>query len=584
MVTNRPVKRAFLVGISDYGDPNPNGSNLPGCKNDVEALAAVLHRKGFECAKWIDQPLQTLLPNGELKSHFSGANNPADTILFYFSGHGVDVAGEQILIGPGAGIGDFNSDVTTGRLLVLSSVLDELAQYAAQKVVIIDACRVTKRVDAFTESLQRSRRAAIQSLSNCVVVYASADGTKSYMTPNNDGSRFTRSLAGELRKYGRGILATVEATMEQVDAYRDGKSQTPWIYASLRDRPLDGYRIEDEALDRACFPKYVGATVGGVAWAVVSGSNALAQFVGRQFICKARLPASVSGVGMRSFHPHPNGSEHALVKAFSKCVHLLKVSHVSASWHTKPVSVKRLNPPGMTRVFGAWWSPAGTFLAAFGAPKSGLIGVSLWSTASSKSKRESIDGLPSDLEINSAVWINEGELLVAGSQSASSSSNVFLLERIGNEWRASLMWRSSSPLRITSMLVAENKNDVYLGADDGSVATGILSQPNQPVFLPREHATTGRTSLALMPWTGSSRRQDLVETGVCSMAFDELTRLLAVTYFDGTVALLDPILGSCVKAITLSSGARRPTIVSIAPGSFLCADGEGGRLVKVVPT
>lgn len=581
MATNRPVKRAFLVGISDYGDPNPNGSDLPGCKNDVEALAAVLHRKGFECRKWIDQPLQTLLPNGELEQHFSGAKNPKDTILFYFSGHGVDVAGEQILIGPGAGIGDFNSDVTTGRLLVLSSVLDELAKYAAQKVVIIDACRMTKRVDAFAESLQQSRRAAIQSLSNCVVVYASADGTKSYMTPNNDGSRFTRSLADELRKYGRGVLATVEATMEQVEAYRDGKSQTPWIYASLRDRPLDGYRIEDEALKGVCFPKYVGATFGGVAWAVLLGSNALAQFDGGRFICKARLPDAVSG-GMRSFHPHPHGGEYALVKGFSKCVHLVTVSHVSASWQKTLVSVKRLNPPGMTRVFGAWWSPAGTYLAAFGAPKSGLIGVSLWSTTSSKSKRESVVGLPSDLEINSAVWISESELLVAGSPSASSSSNVFILERNDHEWRASLMWRSSSPLRITSMLVAKNKNDVYLGADDGSVATGILSKPNQPAFLPREHATTGRTSLALMPWTGSSRRQDLVETGVCSMAFDELTSVLAVTYFDGTIAFLDPILSSCMKTLPLSSGARRPTIVSIAPGSFLCADGEEGRLLKIV--
>lgn len=579
MGTNRPIKKAFLVGVSDYGDPEKG--DLPFCKNDVAVLADVLRRKGFDCQDWIDKPLADLLPNGELHHFYKNAKSADDTILFYFSGHGVDVAGEQILRGRGVRSSDLVQGLSRGNLLLLSGVLDELSNFPAQKIVIIDACRVAEPGEGIAESVQKVRRLALAKLSNCAVIYASADGTESFATPKNEASRFTLSLTQELKKYGRGVLSTVEATMELLAGYRDGKSQTPWVYASLRDRPLDGFRIEETRLEGIYFPNHLGGADTGDVWAVLGGSSAMAKFQGEAFIKRARLPEAFSK-SMRSYHPHPDGDRHAFVKGAGAGVHQVIVAPADAAWHKTQVEAKKWGVKGIKRVFGAWWSPSGNFLATFGKPEAGEPGAAVWSTASSKIKPEKVVGLPVDLEMNAASWISDTELLVAGTAHKSAASNVFLLERLDEEWVAHFFWKSSKPLRITSMLVAKDKEHVYLGADDGSIAVGILSQANQPEFSAREHPASGFTSLSLMPWSGDSRHKDFLEVGVCSMALDDQTKMLGLSYFDGTAAFWDPVLRNYVKSFALSRGARRPQIVSIAPGAFLCQDGECGRVFKVV--
>jgi hypothetical protein len=579
MGVKKPVKRAFLVGVTDYG--NPTHGDLPFCKDDVAALAGVLQRKGFDCQDWIDKPLSDLLPCGELARFYKDAKSAEDTILFYFSGHGVDVAGEQILRGPGVKLSALKQGLFEGNLLLLSGVLDELSNFPAQKIVIVDACRVPEPGDGIAETVQKARRLALERLTNCAVIYASADGKKSFATPENKASRFTLSLTQELKKYGRGVLPTVESAIELVAAYKDGKSQTPWIYASLRDRPIDGFRIEETRLDGMQFSAHLGAAGNGDVWAVMSGSSAVAKFQAGAFVNRARLPVALSR-SMRSYHPHPDANRHVFVKSEGTGVHQVTVSPAAAAWHKSEVETKKWDVKGMERVFGACWSPEGDFLAAFGAPRTGNLGAAIWSSASIKIKREQISRLPDDLEINAAAWISETKLLVAGAAHKSATSNVFLLERTGKEWIAHFFWKSSDSLRVTSMLVAKDKQHVYIGADDGSVAVGILSESNQPVFVAREHPASGFKSLAVMPWTGASRHEDYVEIGVCSMALDEQTKILGLTYFDGTAAFWDVDLRSYVKSFALSRGARRPRIVSVEPGSFLCQDGEKGRVFKVV--
>lgn len=579
MSAKKPVKKAFLVGVTDYGDPAYK--DLPFCKNDVVALVKVLRRKGFDCQDWIDKPLAQVSPNGELKSFYADAKNAQDTVLFYFSGHGIEVAGEQILRGKGVSSASLSRGLFEGNLLELSTVLEELSDLPAQKIVIVDACRLPEPGNGIAESVQKGRRSALAQLRNCAVIYASADGKESFATPENKASRFTLSLIQELKKYGRGVLSTVESAIELVAAYKDGKSQTPWIYASLRDRPLDGFRIEETKLNGMNFPAHLGAAGNGDVWTVMSASSAVAQFKAGDFFKRARLPEALSK-GMRSYHPHPDSNRHAFVKSDGKAVHEAVVSPAAATWQATSVAVKKWEVKGMARVFGAWWSPSGAYLVAFGKPKIERLGAAIWSTASPKKKREVISGLPIDLEINSAAWISDDKLLVAGAVNKTSSSNVFLLERTGGAWVAHFFWKSSESLRITSMLVAKDKEHVYIGADDGSIAVGILSKSNQPQFLAREHPPSGFTSTAIMPWSDGSRHEDFVEIGVCSIAVDEHTKILGLTYFDGTAAFWDAELRSYVKFFALSRGARRPRIVSTGTGSFLCQDGEKGWVFKVV--
>lgn len=578
MGATRPVKKAFLVGVSNYGDRE---RDLPFCISDVESLSQVLSRKGFKCKSWLDKELQPLLPNGELKKFFANAKSAADTIVFYFSGHGVDIDGVQILRGRGVATADLKKSLTgNGNLLVLSTVLEEMSTSPAQKVVIIDACRFPEKVDGLSESLQKARRTAFENISNCVVIYASADGTKSFGTPDNSASRFTLSLVEELKQYGRGVLPIVEAVISRVSSFPDGKRQTPWLYASMRDRPLDGYRVEQEPLGASHFPRHL-ARSGSEIWAVLASSRALAKFTANQFVPQARLPAAFSA-SMYTHEPHPSDCRHAFVKPRSNKVHLVEVSTAAVTWQKKAVVAIAKTVPGMKQVFGARWSPSGSFLAAFGSPNANELGLVLWSDTPGKFKNEKVQGLPLSLEINAATWITETSLLVAGTQDKSSRSHVYHLTKGKMCWEASTCWASQSPLRITSMLVAADLDRVYLGADNGSVAQAQLSLDSQPEFANRTHATTGFSSMSVMPWTGDSLQKDFVEVGVCAMAFDEQHKLLGLTYFDGTVAFWDPILRSFVTSFELERGARRPGIVCVEPGLFLCSVGDKGMLFKIV--
>jgi hypothetical protein len=574
----RPVKQAFLVGVSDYGDPV---RDLPFCKRDVKSLSQVLSRKGFKCKSWVDKALQPLVPNGELKKFFAKAKSAEDTIVFYFSGHGVDIDGVQILRGRGVATADLKKSLTgNGNLLALSTVLDEMSTSPAQKVVIIDACRLPEEVPGLSESLQKARRTAFEKISNCVVIYASADGTGSFGTPDNKASRFTLSLTEELKQYGRGVLPTAEAVISRVSSCTDLKRQTPWLYASLRDRPLDGFRIEQEALSASHSPRLV-AQSGNVVWAVLSGSRALAKYTANQLLPQARLPAALSG-SMYTFEPHPGGSRHAFVKPLSKSVHLVEVLTAAATWQKTAIVANAKTVPGMMRVFGARWSSAGSYLAAFGSPDANKLGLVLWSDTAGNFKSEKVQGLPLGLEINAVTWVTGTSLLVAGTRDPSSRSYVYHLEIGALRWEASCCWASQSPLRITSMLVAADHDRVYLGADNGSVAEGRLSLESQPEYLDRKHRTSGFSSMAVLPWRGDSIQKDFVEVGVCAMAFDEQHELLGLTYFDGTVAFWDPIFRSFVTSFQLPRGARRPGIVCVEPGLFLCSDGDRGSIFKIV--
>lgn len=93
--------KAFLVGINDYAPAGPGGSDLRGCVNDVRNMANTLVICGFDprsirlctdrCATKarILEGLQWLI---------SGAKK-GDSLVFYYSGHGsqvADISGDEV--------------------------------------------------------------------------------------------------------------------------------------------------------------------------------------------------------------------------------------------------------------------------------------------------------------------------------------------------------------------------------------------------------------------------------------------------------------------------------------------------------
>lgn len=54
----------------------------------------------------------------------SRITSPDDVVLFYFSGHGEDLGGEQILLGKGGKLKDTAKALFSANLMPLSNILD----------------------------------------------------------------------------------------------------------------------------------------------------------------------------------------------------------------------------------------------------------------------------------------------------------------------------------------------------------------------------------------------------------------------------------------------------------------------------
>lgn len=569
-LTRPPVKRAFLIGVSDYG---PSGTSLPFCKRDVEMLAAVLKHKGYECIEWVDRPLRDVLDKQALWNHISAAKNESDDVLFYFSGHGLDIGGEQVLQGKNARMNDPQKALTQDDVLLLSHVMDCLSKLPARKILIVDACRVVSENSNLNAALQKQRRSALQATENCAVVFASVDGTESFGTPTNNGSRFTMALVEELKQYGRGILRIVEEVTERVSQVNDGKRQTPWLYASLRDRPMDAFGVNRVPNRHQRQPKYLARSPGGHVWAVLAGSNALAEMKNGIFVNVVRLPRFLHS-GIRCYEPSNDGLRHLFVKSTNCSLDVLTIAK-AAQWEAATSTRKRLGATTLTKVFGASWSPQNGRVIAYGTPERGKLSVKIWRfEANGTAVSEKIDGMPNAIEANSVCWIREDELLISCSSGSDMKAKVFALTKKQDEsWRCQLQWTSSHPLRISAMLDVGDRG-VALGGDDGSIAVAYLNKDEQPEFTPREHEFSGRSHLPLLPWTGSSRsgiHND--ELGVVSLAVDSETGLLGCAYFDSTIAFYDRNLKTYVKKFTLHRGGHLPCIRTLASRTFMSVAG-----------
>jgi uncharacterized caspase-like protein len=85
--SNKSEKRALVIGISDYGNLEP----LSFCKNDGQEISNTLATLEYEISnnhallgyvKWESM-------RGAIYDFFIEETKPQDTLLFYYSGHGV---------------------------------------------------------------------------------------------------------------------------------------------------------------------------------------------------------------------------------------------------------------------------------------------------------------------------------------------------------------------------------------------------------------------------------------------------------------------------------------------------------------
>src|SRR5215204_1912907 len=92
---NRPKKKALIIGISHYD----NLQSLDLCENDAKEISRVLGEQGYEILD--NHQLIGYVPYESMRNviiQFFKGNMREDTLLFYYSGHGLpDGRGKHFL-------------------------------------------------------------------------------------------------------------------------------------------------------------------------------------------------------------------------------------------------------------------------------------------------------------------------------------------------------------------------------------------------------------------------------------------------------------------------------------------------------
>jgi uncharacterized caspase-like protein len=224
-------KRVALVVGNTHYEHSPTLSNPV---NDANDIAAALKRLGFEVLLGLDLDKRAF----DLKVRdFARALNDADTALFFYAGHGLQVSLQNYLVPVDAAIErEPDLDFEGVRLdLVLKHM--ELDREGKTNIVFLDACRD----NPFTENLARTMGTRAVSVGQGLAPAQTGVGTFiAYSTqPGNvaaDGagpnSPFAAALKRHITEPGRNLTAIMIEVRKDVLEETHGR-QVPWDHSAL---------------------------------------------------------------------------------------------------------------------------------------------------------------------------------------------------------------------------------------------------------------------------------------------------------------------------------------------------------------
>ena len=251
---------AFVVGNSEYASAL---GPLKNPRNDAEDVAAKLKTLGFEVILATDLNLRAFRAS---LLEFATAIEGAQTSLFFYAGHGIQVDDENHLIPIDARIarGRNLSDetITVGRIVGLMN------QFTETSIVLLDACRdnpltsdipIGEQVEGFGRGLARVRADG-----GSYIAFATAPGNVAYDGEGRN-SPFTTALLNHIS------IPNIDIRLMMADVRRDvfeatEQRQLPWENNSLIGRFFFDENSTLERLDSANRSE-------AEAWQAISNSN-----------------------------------------------------------------------------------------------------------------------------------------------------------------------------------------------------------------------------------------------------------------------------------------------------------------------
>lgn len=218
---------ALILGNANYGGDN----SLKNPENDAKDIAVALGELGFASTVVLDGSLQQMSNAVHAFADKIRAAGSQSVALIYYSGHGIQVNGENYLVPVGFIMPASERDINRYALSA-ESALSEMQEANAQvNIAILDACRN----NPFAKSRDLGKRGLAKlEATGVFIAYSTTAGTTADDNIGGKNGLYTASLLTYLRQPGL-TLTGVFAKTRNVVAKASNRKQVPFVTDGLID-------------------------------------------------------------------------------------------------------------------------------------------------------------------------------------------------------------------------------------------------------------------------------------------------------------------------------------------------------------
>ena len=223
---------ALVVGNAAY----ESTTKLPNAANDARLFSRFLEKQGFDVETLTDVTRADLARGLQ---RFSDKIEGGDTALFYYAGHGMQLRGQNFLLGVDARL-ETEFDVAA-ETLPLDEIIATMEMRAGVSMVFIDACRnnpLAERLARQGETQGAGRGLVIQGLApvetqgtGTMIAFAASPGQIAY-DGGGANSPFTQALVKHLAEKDTEIGTAFKRVIRDVRTLTDNR-QSPQIVSNL---------------------------------------------------------------------------------------------------------------------------------------------------------------------------------------------------------------------------------------------------------------------------------------------------------------------------------------------------------------
>ncbi len=215
---------ALVMANADYVQQN----KLPACKKDGEDIKEVLEYLNFDVISGLDLDRTDMY---EIISNFIDEAKSYSTVLVYYSGHGVQIDGDNYFVPIDCEYKNSKAIFKDTQLVGINSITEFMtANPSKTNIMILDACRST--VD-FAKDIVGTGLTEIMAGNGTLIAFATSPNEVARVDSTEDGnSYYTKCLLPNIIRPNIKIEDMFKAVRNDVVQMTNGE-QVPWENTSL---------------------------------------------------------------------------------------------------------------------------------------------------------------------------------------------------------------------------------------------------------------------------------------------------------------------------------------------------------------